>query len=154
MVLSLFVSRIIFMFFNGVVYGCALETTFNITWRLFKMGKYDELIEKVAADEKTVLEQLKEKTDEVWNASKKMIYGMIKEYLDDEDDDQVKLFKKLKKMINSCEELNDIAFNYMAEQDRKIDAIYKELNEINANTLNNVEETRNTNKLLRELIKK
>lgn len=118
------------------------------------MGKYDELIEKVATDEKTVLEQLKEKTDEVWNASKKMIYGMIKENLDVEDDDQVKLFKKLKKMINSCEELNDIAFDYMAEQDRKIDAIYKELNEINANTLNNVEETRNTNKLLRELIKK
>lgn len=117
------------------------------------MGKYEDLIEKMT-DEKSILEQLKEKTDEVWNSSKKMIYSVIKDNLDVEDDDQVKLFKKLKKMVNSYEDLNEIMFDYMAEQDKKIDSILGELNEINANTLNNVEETKNTNKLLRELIKK
>ena len=117
------------------------------------MGKYEDLIEKVATDEKSILEQLKEKTETVWNSSKKMIYSMIKENLDVEDDDQVKLFKKLKKMINSCEELNDLCFDYMAEQDKKIDSILCELNEINANTMNQVEETKNTNKLLKDLLK-
>lgn len=109
--------------------------------------------EQKAAEEKTTLEQLKEATADVYNDAKKLIFKAIKETIDIEDDDSVKLFKKLKKLVNSAESLNDLSFAYMAEQDKKIDMLYNELTEINANNLIMIEEQRNTNKILKDILK-
>lgn len=118
------------------------------------MNKMDEFkfAEKVM-DEKSTLEQLKEATENVWNDAKKMIFKAIKENIDVEDDESMKLFKKLKKLINSAETLNDLSFAYMAEQDKKIDMLYGELTEINSNNLVMIEEQRNTNKILKDILK-
>ena len=118
------------------------------------MNKMDEFkFAEKAMDEKSTLEQLKEATEDVWNDAKKMIFKAIKENIDVEDDESMKLFKKLKKLMNSAETLNDLSFAYMAEQDKKIDMLYGELTEINSNNLVMIEEQRNTNKILKDILK-
>jgi len=118
------------------------------------MNKMDEFkFEEKRADEKSILEQLKEATENVYNDAKKMVFKAIKDNIDIEDDESMKLFKKLKKLMNSAETLNELSFAYMAEQDKKIDMLYGELTEINSNNLVMIEEQRNTNKILKDILK-
>lgn len=110
-------------------------------------------VEKAVTEEKSVLEQLKEKTTDLMTQLKKFTTKLLKDNMDDEDDDQVYYMKKFKKMMNSCEEITSLSFDYMAEADKTISDCKEQLMELAKKESEQIELTKETNKLLKEILK-
>jgi len=110
-------------------------------------------VEKAVADEKSVLEQLKEKATELMTQLKKFTTKLIRENIDEDDEDNVYFMKKLKKMMNSCEEITSLIFDYMAETDKTIADCKEQLMELSKKESEQIELAKETNKLLKDILK-
>lgn len=103
--------------------------------------------------EKTALEKLKEKSEELMAQVKKLSIKLIKDSIDVDDDENVYYMKKFKKLMNSCEEINSLTFDYMADQEKLTMETLEHLVSIEKKETEMIEAQKETNKLLKEILK-